>query len=95
MHIFDELRKMKNYPTVCAGYSGLNGNVVYRQKPCWNKLKEHDRDIFTQEVKEITKRQNNHRNLRELINATDSDCISHIGTILIDLVFIDEGNTSL
>ena len=94
IHICDELKILKNYFVFCAVFGGLESNPIYRLKPCWKKLKPSDIVMF-ETMKIITNRRANQQRLRDLQYKADNDCIPHMGVIMKDLIFIDEGSVNI
>eukprot|EP01084_Bolivina_argentea_P316159 547956_1 len=86
-----KLFELRNYNSLCAVYSALNSAPIRRLRDAWEKVSEKYTSKF-EEIALIFNGSYGHRNLRQILRSAKCPCIPHIGIMLIDLVFIDEGN---
>jgi len=66
-------------------------NPIYRLKACWSTLSKKHEEAFG-EIQQIFDSAHNWSELRKLHREAPAPAILHIGVVLQDIVFIDEGN---
>ena len=90
------LNEINNYFSLCAVFSALESAAIHRLKALWKRLNEHEKKIF-ENWKTIYSNSYNQRNLRNAMRngLNKGACIPHIGLIMKDLSFIDEGYSNI
>ncbi|CEO98851.1 Ras-GEF domain-containing protein [Plasmodiophora brassicae] len=84
-------RAARNYNAVFAIYASLNANAIYRLKQTWEALPAKVRASFD-ELKTLFSVDNNSRAFRAEMKTLEPPCVPHLGLVLQDLTFIDDGN---
>jgi len=85
------LLEMRNFSSCCAVKVALMSNPIHRLKSCWSTLPKKHEEAFT-EIQQIFDSARNWPELRKLHRQSPTPAILHIGVLLQDIVFIDEGN---
>lgn len=88
--VADECRKIRNFNGLFEICSSLAHQSIHRLKKTWEACGPGFDKKFA-ELQAITLPENNFKNLREVINPTQS-CIPYIGVFFTDMIMIDEGN---
>lgn len=87
-------RELRNYNSLCAVFGALNSAPIHRLKIAWKRVPDKSMQQF-EEWAMVFCSARNHRNLRQLIRKFPGrPCIPHLGVLLQDLIYIDEGNES-
>ena len=89
--IGEALRQLRNYNSLCAVWSGLNSTKIHRLKDAWGLL-AHKQKVMFKQFGVIFLREHNSGNMRHLIRFATPPTIPHLGLLLQDLVFIEDGN---
>jgi hypothetical protein len=90
----ERFRELRNFNSLCAVFGALNSAAIHRLKLAWKRVPEKSMQQF-EEWAMIFCCNRNHRNLRQMIRKFPGrPCIPHLGVVLQDIIFIDEGNAS-
>ncbi|KAH3756128.1 Ras guanine nucleotide exchange factor [Pelomyxa schiedti] len=86
-----KLKELSNFHLLMAYISAMNSAPVQRLKWTKSKLPKTAKQTLL-DLEELTNIAGSYRNLRTTISSCTPPCIPYIGTYLIDLTFIEEGN---
>jgi len=86
INLTTDLITIQNYNASWAVFSALTSTNIYYLKPAWAGIK-HDRT----EHKRLFNASGNYKVLRELLKRIKPPAIPHLGVLLKDLVYIDDG----
>jgi len=85
------LYEMKNYCGAIAIVSGLDNSAVYRLKHTKEKIKESNLQKY-EILRQLTDSTSSFKNYRDQLSRVTQPCIPHMGILLTDLTFIEDGN---
>jgi len=88
------LFEMHNFSSAVSIVSGLDNAAVYRLKYSKMKIKQSQLDKY-EELRRIINPQESYKAYRNLLAKSSPPCIPHIGILLTDLVFIEDGNPDI
>lgn len=89
--IANRLKDMKNYNTLMSIIAGLNMSCILRLKATFAAVPKKNLEILKQ-LQEIVDPKLSFKNLREVLKSGGPNQIPYIGTSLIDLTFMEDGN---
>eukprot|EP00455_Lapot_gusevi_P022964 TRINITY_DN2390_c0_g1_i2.p1 TRINITY_DN2390_c0_g1~~TRINITY_DN2390_c0_g1_i2.p1 ORF type:complete len:489 (+),score=135.39 TRINITY_DN2390_c0_g1_i2:211-1467(+) len=89
--IAEHCQSLNNFNSLCAIYTGINANAIYRLKKTWELLGEKHKQKL-EEFKNLFKTDRNSAALRQVLTTALPPCIPHLGLFLGDLFFIEDGN---
>jgi len=84
-------KELKNYNAIFEFLAGLQAAAVNRLSKTWEKLDARTK-LIHKELREVTSRLHNFKELRTIIKNALPPCIPYLGMFLTDLTFIDQGN---
>merc|ERR1712079_989423 len=87
-----ELHKLRNFNSLSATYSAMNSTSIYRLKSAWAGVRPKYKKFFDETLKTLFSNHSNQKNLRNSIKNATTSSVPHMGIMLKDLVFIDDGN---
>eukprot|EP01084_Bolivina_argentea_P262693 444330_1 len=96
LQICQHLLEINNFHTFIAIINGLDSTEITRLKKSWEKISNKVEIIFKNAKKLLSRNFNNRAvRTRQRDIPPNTACIPHVGLVLLDLVFIDEGCNSM
>lgn len=89
--IAQKLKEIQNFHLLVAVISGINNSAILRLKWTHSHLSTKTKQTL-QQLEQLCSMEASFKNLREAIDNAVPPCIPYLGTYLMDLTFIEDGN---